>query len=604
MPFWNRFPYTNFHELNLDWIIGKLKQLDGDMSEYFQQWLDDHLGNFIAEAAYDQAEKLITLSDTDTPSTIGGEVEAFNIGDETSAKIYVKDKDAIHESELNGAGDRNVSIIALKDPNTADYGDNFIIKDGDKVHVIDFGNHVAYFMQYLSDNNITHIDTVILTHYHADHLGGTGAFGILFNGTFDWTGTKFYLPHGGIDYSQIEPAADGATYQTREQNLLNYISAAGALAIYPIEGQKVDLSERMTVEFHNIGAAFYNNYYGYYIDAYGSNTGETNYNNFCMVSVFNILGKTAVFAGDLEYVGEALNSEFIQGAYFLTVPHHGLTTLNDDGFLSALNSSYAIVGTRGSQHYGNSVTERISGIGGQVYDTYNGTQEFTFTPGGVIAGDKPILYGHADYYTGNVLPEGADLNDYIFPGIYFSSSYTRTNTLINAPRFFASSSSFRLDVVDLKRAGNCVMQIAEIASAYSFKPEMYIRVRSDSDVWSDWYMMAGKRDYSSDVSAIGGTISNLAAWYYNDMLSFTCIFKATEDISANSYIAKLDRIHPVPVTGRAHCTDLGSDGTVRRFYTYAPSNDDLWTYIRTVQSIPNGTSVHITFTLSCDIMTI
>lgn len=28
MGFWKRFPYTNFHEINLDWIIKKLVQLE------------------------------------------------------------------------------------------------------------------------------------------------------------------------------------------------------------------------------------------------------------------------------------------------------------------------------------------------------------------------------------------------------------------------------------------------------------------------------------------------------------------------------------------------------------------------------------------------
>lgn len=28
MGFWKRFPYTNFHELNLDWVIRKLMELE------------------------------------------------------------------------------------------------------------------------------------------------------------------------------------------------------------------------------------------------------------------------------------------------------------------------------------------------------------------------------------------------------------------------------------------------------------------------------------------------------------------------------------------------------------------------------------------------
>ena len=28
IPFWNKYPYTDFHELNLDWIISELKRIE------------------------------------------------------------------------------------------------------------------------------------------------------------------------------------------------------------------------------------------------------------------------------------------------------------------------------------------------------------------------------------------------------------------------------------------------------------------------------------------------------------------------------------------------------------------------------------------------
>ncbi len=32
--FWNKYPYTNFHELNLDWILQKIKEIDESLSEF------------------------------------------------------------------------------------------------------------------------------------------------------------------------------------------------------------------------------------------------------------------------------------------------------------------------------------------------------------------------------------------------------------------------------------------------------------------------------------------------------------------------------------------------------------------------------------------
>lgn len=38
MAFWNKFPYTNFHEINLDWIIREMKKISGSVSDFARQW--------------------------------------------------------------------------------------------------------------------------------------------------------------------------------------------------------------------------------------------------------------------------------------------------------------------------------------------------------------------------------------------------------------------------------------------------------------------------------------------------------------------------------------------------------------------------------------
>ena len=38
MAFWNRFPYSNFHEINLDWIIREMKKISGSVSDFARQW--------------------------------------------------------------------------------------------------------------------------------------------------------------------------------------------------------------------------------------------------------------------------------------------------------------------------------------------------------------------------------------------------------------------------------------------------------------------------------------------------------------------------------------------------------------------------------------
>lgn len=65
MPVFENFPYTNFHDLNLDWILNKVKELDekvnGDFDAVIESYIEDHLSQFLLLAAYDPATETITL---------------------------------------------------------------------------------------------------------------------------------------------------------------------------------------------------------------------------------------------------------------------------------------------------------------------------------------------------------------------------------------------------------------------------------------------------------------------------------------------------------------------------------------------------------------
>ena len=68
MPVFENFPYTNFHELNLDWLLNKVKELEEkigeDLNEEIIQYIDEHLSQFVLEASYDAATETITIQVT------------------------------------------------------------------------------------------------------------------------------------------------------------------------------------------------------------------------------------------------------------------------------------------------------------------------------------------------------------------------------------------------------------------------------------------------------------------------------------------------------------------------------------------------------------
>lgn len=44
------YPYSNFHQLNLDWILGVVKKYDDYMTDNFKSALDNYLNQFFVNA--------------------------------------------------------------------------------------------------------------------------------------------------------------------------------------------------------------------------------------------------------------------------------------------------------------------------------------------------------------------------------------------------------------------------------------------------------------------------------------------------------------------------------------------------------------------------
>lgn len=108
--FRNSFPYTDFHELNLDWILGELQQFRTDFYDNLLDTIVKYINQILPTVIYDKENENITLQViADLKHTVSQElknspkvtlnsvekddnfVSIFTIGDLT---IYVKDKDS------------------------------------------------------------------------------------------------------------------------------------------------------------------------------------------------------------------------------------------------------------------------------------------------------------------------------------------------------------------------------------------------------------------------------------------------------------------------------------------------------------------------------
>lgn len=90
MSVFNEFPYTNFHELNLDWLLGKVKETEEKIDNFIldtddkiidqvNTWLDEHpeATTTVQDGAltlpkFAESLKLLTVKDYVTPEMFGG----------------------------------------------------------------------------------------------------------------------------------------------------------------------------------------------------------------------------------------------------------------------------------------------------------------------------------------------------------------------------------------------------------------------------------------------------------------------------------------------------------------------------------------------------
>lgn len=71
--FVNQFPYTNFHELNLDWLLRKIKENNikmeeleniwkGNITDYIKEVINDTIKDILLQATYNSEAETIFIT--------------------------------------------------------------------------------------------------------------------------------------------------------------------------------------------------------------------------------------------------------------------------------------------------------------------------------------------------------------------------------------------------------------------------------------------------------------------------------------------------------------------------------------------------------------
>lgn len=474
-----QFPYTNFHDLNLDWLLKTVKDtkdiLDNtDIPKIVQDELTEMYNN----------GQLADLINQQILGDIQAQVDANTASIEAANEAIAANDASIEGLKVTAT----LAMLSAKDAVSGDpergYSLCMVIYNKDFCIVYDHGNDGANrLLQYLRQKGISKITAFVASHYHSDHCTLAGVTAILNSGI---PVEKWYLPNGAVSWSEFK----GSNYQAVQTSIKNAITAAGGVIVEPAtEGMMVQVSDAVYLEFYNVAAPTIAGYYDYTLNEDLVDTGNTNYNNFSMCARLRVGDKTLALTGDIEQPAQDKMWPLVQGVDVIQLPHHGLDLRDSHDFIRSMGASVYLTAAYGVarfyrlQYLSNTMLHRAY-LSGTSLSTLNGkTIEMMFGYNGCYVTNRGIPTPAGTF--GECIPAGSDLNNYKEIGFTgFIQNATVAASVANLPE----PAGGRLWVIasnqnSQPKTGSLV-QIYLPAFSWAH-PDLFIRIQYDG-VWNPW----------------------------------------------------------------------------------------------------------------------
>ena len=218
-------------------------------------------------------------------------------------------------------------------------GDSALIMAGSNAMLIDAGDrgYGSGIVSYLKNQGVKKLNYLILTHPHADHIGGAVAV------------------VNAFEIDRIIMPKVSHTTQTFE-NMLVAIDNKGMKITTPNSGDEYELG---SAKFKILGP---------------NSSSYKSLNDYSVVTRV-VFGNTAfLFTGDAESTSESqiLSKAFEIKSDVLKVGHHGSDTSTSDSFLKSVSPKYAVISVGRGNKYGHPtqlVLGRLQNQGVEVYRT-------------------------------------------------------------------------------------------------------------------------------------------------------------------------------------------------------------------------------------------
>jgi len=275
-----------------------------------------------------------------------------------------------HQNLNDGAVPENTKKVEIHVINVGQ-GDSFLIisPSGKKV-LIDAGNTgrgAGSVLPYLQSHNISLIDYVIATHFHADHLGGLDE---VVNGM------------GGSSHIVSAAFDRGGNYNSGA--FRDYINAVGDKRRTIIPGQSIDLGDDVKMEcIASNGEILPGRIY--------SGTDE---NTLSVVLILNFHSFDMFFGGDSGSAIEPFLAPYAGDVDVYKVSHHGSATSSSQQLLDCLKPEVSVIAVGNGNTYGHpdaGTVSRLVNMNSYIYQTETGSAPPPSGKGEVADGNFKIV---------------------------------------------------------------------------------------------------------------------------------------------------------------------------------------------------------------------